>query len=191
MWRSHLWQEKRNQIARCVPCLLGTRSLNSEGIQPVPTAPARGRVWLWTQQLFCPWCFIHNSHMRLTLEREEGNEGRNVRNILLAPPLLTPQVYEWTGFVAFPCCRHPCFIKYQTKIALASGYSPYQTNLLLKRNLGGLPWWRSGWESACQCRGHGFKPWSGLTCRGATGPVSHNYWACASGACAPQQERPR
>ena len=29
------------------------------------------------------------------------------------------------------------------------------------------------------------------TCRGATGPVSHNYWACASGACAPQEERPR
>ena len=23
----------------------------------------------------------------------------------------------------------------------------------------GLPWWCSGWESACQCRGHGFKPW--------------------------------
>ena len=27
--------------------------------------------------------------------------------------------------------------------------------------LSGLPWWRSGWESACQCRGHGFEPWSG------------------------------
>ena len=25
----------------------------------------------------------------------------------------------------------------------------------------GLPWWRSGWESACQCRGHRFVPWSG------------------------------
>ena len=25
----------------------------------------------------------------------------------------------------------------------------------------GLPWWCSGWESACQYRGHGFKPWSG------------------------------
>ena len=25
----------------------------------------------------------------------------------------------------------------------------------------GLPWWCSGWESACQCGGHGFKPWSG------------------------------
>ena len=33
--------------------------------------------------------------------------------------------------------------------------------------------------------------WEDLTCRGAAGPVSHNYWACASGACAPQQERPR
>ena len=33
-----------------------------------------------------------------------------------------------------------------------------QTN---KKNPRGLPWWRSGWESACQCRGHGFEPWSG------------------------------
>ena len=32
--------------------------------------------------------------------------------------------------------------------------------------------------------------WEDPTCRGATRPVSHNYWACASGACAPQQERP-
>ena len=31
--------------------------------------------------------------------------------------------------------------------------------------------------------------WEDPTCRGATRPVSHNYWACASGACAPQQER--
>ena len=29
-----------------------------------------------------------------------------------------------------------------------------------KKSLG-LPWWRSGWESTCQCRGHGFEPWSG------------------------------
>ena len=33
--------------------------------------------------------------------------------------------------------------------------------------------------------------WEDPTCHGATGPVSHNCWACASGACAPQQERPR
>ena len=33
--------------------------------------------------------------------------------------------------------------------------------------------------------------WEEPTCRWATRPVSHNYWACASGACAPQQERPQ
>ena len=32
--------------------------------------------------------------------------------------------------------------------------------------------------------------WEDPTCHGATRPVSHNYWACVSGACAPQQERP-
>ena len=32
--------------------------------------------------------------------------------------------------------------------------------LYIKLNFG-LPWWHSGWESACQCRGHGFEPWSG------------------------------
>ena len=30
----------------------------------------------------------------------------------------------------------------------------------LKKMWCGLPWWHSGWESACQCRGQGFEPWS-------------------------------
>ena len=30
----------------------------------------------------------------------------------------------------------------------------------LKKLKLGLPWWHSGYESACQCRGHGFEPWS-------------------------------
>ena len=33
--------------------------------------------------------------------------------------------------------------------------------------------------------------WEDPTCNGATGPMSHNYWACASEACALQQERPQ
>ena len=33
--------------------------------------------------------------------------------------------------------------------------------------------------------------WEDPTCRRAAGPLSHSYWACVSGACAPQQERPR
>ena len=30
--------------------------------------------------------------------------------------------------------------------------------------------------------------WEDPTCRGAAAPMSQNYWACASGACAPQGE---
>ena len=32
---------------------------------------------------------------------------------------------------------------------------------IIKKSTSGFPWWRSGWESVCQCREHGFKPWSG------------------------------
>ncbi|XP_060013777.1 parathyroid hormone isoform X3 [Lagenorhynchus albirostris] len=35
------------------------------------------------------------------------------------------------------------------------------SSTLLERPLSGLPRWCSGWESACQCRRHGFEPWSG------------------------------
>ena len=40
-------------------------------------------------------------------------------------------------------------------------------NLNSHKTSWGLPWWRSGWESACQCRGHGFEPWSGRIPRAA------------------------
>ena len=34
-------------------------------------------------------------------------------------------------------------------------------SIVSKFPITGLPCWHSGWESACQCRGHGFKPWFG------------------------------
>ena len=48
----------------------------------------------------------------------------------------------------------------------------------------GLPWWRSGWESACQCRGRGFEPWSGKIPHATEqlGP-----WATTTEACAPNK----
>ena len=82
----------------------------------------------------------------------------------------------------------------------------------------GFPWWCSGCGSACQCRGHGFDPWSGRIPHAAgqrspcataepalwspwaaaAGPMCHGCWsprattagACAPGARAPQRERP-
>ena len=44
----------------------------------------------------------------------------------------------------------------------------------------GFPFWHSGYEPACRCRGHGFDPWSGEFSHavlGATKPVNHNYSA--------------
>ena len=38
------------------------------------------------------------------------------------------------------------------------------------RIVSGLPWWLSDKESTCQCRGHGFSPWSGKIPR-ATGQL--------------------
>ena len=32
---------------------------------------------------------------------------------------------------------------------------------ILKLKSRGLPWWLSGKENACQCRGHRLDPWSG------------------------------
>ena len=52
---------------------------------------------------------------------------------------------------------------------------------LKKKMLQGFPGGSSGKESACQCRGRGFDPWSQKISHasGATKPVRHNYWACA------------
>ena len=56
----------------------------------------------------------------------------------------------------------------------------------------GLRWWRSGWESACQCRGHGIDPWSGKIPHAVEqlSPCAATTEACRPRACAPQQEKP-
>ena len=83
--------------------------------------------------------------------------------------------------------------------------------LILKRTWG-FPWWHSGWEFACQCRGHGFDPWPRKIPHvaeqlsppvTATEPALWNPWAttpepmCCScwsphtwSLCAPQWEKP-
>ena len=70
----------------------------------------------------------------------------------------------------------------------------FKTNpkkVLKKQGTGELPWWHSGWEFACQCRGHRFNPLSRKIPHATEQlkPVSHNYWARVHRARAPQ-ERP-
>ena len=50
-------------------------------------------------------------------------------------------------------------LKFECSIGLPLLWTSFQVSKLYSQ--GGLPWWRSGGESACQCRGHGFEPWSG------------------------------
>ena len=64
----------------------------------------------------------------------------------------------------------------------------------------GLPWWFSGKEPACQCRRHGFNPWSGkipLTseqlCATATGPSLQSLataMTMSHSPFTPQQKKP-
>ena len=43
-----------------------------------------------------------------------------------------------------------------------TSWTQYVSSVFFKEEKSrGLPWWHSGWESACQCRGHGFEPFSG------------------------------
>ena len=49
-------------------------------------------------------------------------------------------------------CSLPCLMEF---------HSSHTRLEFHQKDSRGLPWWRSGWESACQCRGHGFEPWSG------------------------------
>ena len=71
---------------------------------------------------------------------------------VLAPVLNHP--LPWVTFFCL-CCS--LFLP----VSLFISQSLASSNFDLLKTCLGLPWWRSGWESACQCRGHGFEPWSG------------------------------
>ena len=49
----------------------------------------------------------------------------------------------------------------QLEKARDSNEDPMQPKKQTKKEKSGLPWWRSGWKSACQWRGRGFVPRSG------------------------------
>ena len=51
-------------------------------------------------------------------------------------------------------------LPYDPTILLLETY-PNKMKTLIQKDTCGLPWWHSGWESACRCGGRGFGPWSG------------------------------
>ena len=90
------------------------------------------------------------------------NSNKNVNYPLLVTYVILPFVYKWNFF--FLRSDESEIIKQKevegsTEFISTNAGRYYK--MLLKNLFRGLPWWRSGWESACQCRGHGFEPWSG------------------------------
>ena len=62
-------------------------------------------------------------------------------------------------FIKPKIANNPNVLGWMDKQILVHPYNGTYSSI--KKNKLGLPWWHSGWESACQCRGHGFAPWSG------------------------------
>ena len=72
---------------------------------------------------------------------------------------------------------------FEKLILLSKCVTHYNSHCGLLKIIRGLPWWRSGWESACWCRGHGFVPRSGRISHAAEqlGP-----WAMATEPAHPE-----
>ena len=87
-------------------------------------------------------------------------------------------------------CKMVTKIRLVNKSIISHSYNFFMVKTL--KIYSWLPWWCNGLESTCQCRGHGFKPWSGknphaveqlslcATTTEARTPRTH----------APQQEKP-
>ena len=76
-------------------------------------------------------------------------------------------------------------IQFCSKLSEGSGKGPL--GIHIKKLSQGLPWWSSGWESACWCGGHGFS-----SCFGG---IPHAVWqlspratATQPRACAPREK---
>ena len=109
--------------------------------------------WIWSKNL-------------QTINAGEGTLLHRLWECKLVQPLWRP-VWSFLGKLKIE-------LPYDPEIPLLGLY-PEKT--IIQKDTCGLPWWRSGWESACQCRGHGFEPWSGKIPRAAErlGP-----WATAA-----------
>ena len=100
-------------------------------------------------------------------------------------------VYCITGrfYTIWATREAPPLVLFKTSV-LTSTHGNYPSwslrHNILKAMVPGLPWWSSGYESACQCKGHRFDPWSRRIphateqlslCATTTEPACHNYWS--------------
>ena len=143
----HPWHHCLN---RPLPPTPSVEELSST--KPVPGAKKRGTAALQDLAPLTPWSYLLLRSL-LTCSSHTG----------LFPIPWTPRHTAAVGFLhltfLFPVVtspRHlqgslPHFIQSLSRWFLLNETDEIKFIL-------GLPWWRSGWESACQCRGHGSSP---------------------------------
>ena len=87
--------------------------------------------------------------------------------------ILQARILEWVAISSFRGSSQP---RDWTHV-----YSVFCTDRRILHHLNHekLPWWSSGWEFACQWRGHGFDPWSSKFPYAVEqlSSMCHNYWA--------------
>ena len=91
------------------------------------------------------------------------------------------------------CYSNYILIKLEEKnIPKQEGNGKKLTKEYEHKNGWGPPWWSSGKKSTCQCREHGFNPWSGKIPHtlGQLNPCTRTTEAHTPGAHALQQEKP-
>ena len=77
------------------------------------------------------------------------------REWLPTPAFLPGDSHGQGSLVGYSPCSH------QSWTGLKWPGTAQQMALTIRKRTGGLPWWLSGKQFACQCRKHGFNPWSG------------------------------
>ena len=105
---------------------------------------------------------------------------------LTSPTLETTHtsISRWTDVHCVLACRAalPRNTRGSTTDTPSNTGKPQHVTLSEKLTDMRLPSWPSGWESACQCRGHGFDPWSREIPHASERLIP---WATATKTCVP------
>ena len=127
-------------------------------------SPERSTLGMWSKLEFGSW----TGDQKTENGEESGHDSENL-SCFLDPQgyLLLLICYVWLSHFPIRFLRAP-YTSNKNRMCMCTWGRFYfvlcnqrALTYVLRTRASGLPWWRSGWESAWQCRGHGFEPRSG------------------------------
>ena len=120
-------------------------------------------------EVLCNWAFVyltkgipyHLPHFWLCFTHNGSFSSTDSARPLPVQGLYTSRSLRWRCFPWVYTCFSPQHSGFCSNVTFSNAHLSHLPPYSLKWHSLGLPWWRNGWESACQCRGHGFEPCSG------------------------------